>query len=71
MVANDAVPLLPLTNSKTQVTTQSDGEGGGTGSRQVKNTNCHLVSLVWEMSLTHACITFLASKPMIIIAGWD
>jgi len=33
VIVNNAVPLLQLTISKTQVTTESDGKGGGTGSQ--------------------------------------
>jgi hypothetical protein len=70
MVANDAVPLLPLTNSKTQVTTQSDGEGGGTGSQA--SINYKLSPCLFRVGdVTDTCMHHILGKPMIIIAGWD
>jgi hypothetical protein len=56
MVVNDAVPLLPITNSKTQVTTQSDGEGGGTGS-QASIKYKLLPCLFCVQDVTNTCIT--------------
>ena len=57
MVVNNAVPLLPLTNSNTQVTTQSDGERGGTGSQASIKYKLLPCCLFCEQDVTNTCIT--------------
>ena len=69
MVVNNAVLLLPITNSYTQVTTESDGEGGGTGSQASIKHKLLPCCLFCVQDVTNTYITL--ENQMIIIAGWE
>jgi len=67
MVVNNAELLLPLTNSHTQVTTQSDEEGERTGSQASIKYNLLPCCLFRVLDVTNTYITL--ENQMIIIAG--
>ena len=67
MVVNNAELLLPLTNSHTQVTSQSDEEGERTGSQASIKYNLLPCCLFRVQDVTSTYITL--ENQMIIIAG--
>jgi len=69
MVVNNAELLLPLTNSHTQVTSQSDEEGERTGSQASIKYNLLPCCLFRVLDVTNTYITL--ENQMIIIAGCE
>ena len=67
MVVNNAELLLPLTNSHTQVTSQSDEEGERTGSQASIKYKLLPCCLFRVQDVTNTYITL--ENQMIIIAG--